>query len=71
MDRGGRGVPDPSIALNCGERLPTFGGGGGLRGGAWLISKECVLFLSIGVIMCLFIIGPRVDGLKGANAHRR
>lgn len=21
--------------------------------------------------MCLFIIGPRVDGLKGANAHRR
>lgn len=29
MDRRGRGVPDPSIALNCGERLPTFGGGGG------------------------------------------
>lgn len=47
--------------------MPAWGG----RGGGWLVSEEYVLSLQIGAIMCLFIIGPRVNGLKGETAHQR
>lgn len=28
MDGGGRGAPDPSVAFNCGERVPAWRGAG-------------------------------------------
>lgn len=45
------------------DLLPAWGGGAGSS------SRKNVLSLQIGTIICLFIIGPRVNSLKGVTAH--
>lgn len=52
MDVGGRGVPHPSIALNCGECVPTFGGG--VRGGACGSSLKNTFYLCRGDYVSIY-----------------